>query len=372
MASLPRTWIELSAAKLRRNYVALCGLAGAAAVLPIVKANAYGHGLAELWPVLAALQPYGLGVAYGDEAILLRRLGFRGRIVVLSFWHPDQLVQLIGQRAELVVWDWCSWRAVNDVSSRGSTTARVHLKLDSGTSRIGFLPSDRPKLRRAIARSKVKIVGVFSHLANAEERNSTRTKDQIQRFTTLEKKLGIDSGVVRHLACTAAVIRYPEAHFRLLRPGIGLYGFWPSAEIQAWSTANRPYLNLQPVLSWYTRLTQVKTLAAGTSVGYGATVTVKRPTVIGVMPVGYADGYDRRLSNRGWVIIRGRRAPILGRVCMNLTMVDLSRCRDARVGDKVTLIGTDISVDEMAAAAGAINYEIATRINWAIPRRLSA
>lgn len=372
MPAGPRTWIELSAANLRQNYSALRRLAGQTAILAIVKANAYGHGLSQVCPVLTALQPYGLGVAYGDEAFLLRDLGFRGRIVVLSYWRPEQLTRLIKTGVELVVWDWPSWQAANDASLRRPAKVRVHLKLDTGTSRIGFLPCDLPKLRRAIARSGVKITGLFSHLANAEESRPIRTKQQVKRFTTLQEEVGLDNRVVRHLACTAAVIRYPEAYFGLLRPGIGLYGLWPSVETEAWSRANRPRFQLQPVLSWYTRLIQVKTLPAGTPVGYGSMITVKRTTVIGVMPVGYADGFDRRLSNRGWVMVRGHRAPVLGRVCMNLTMVDLSRCRGARVDDTVTLIGRGVGADDMAAAVGTINYEITTRIDGAIPRRLSA
>jgi alanine racemase len=231
------------------------------------------------------------------------------------------------------------------------------------------LPRAILKIRTAIKTTNVHVVGVFSHLANSEERSSIRTRKQIDSFTTLQKSLDISTRVVRHIACTAAVIRYPEAHFGLIRPGIGLYGLWPSAELRVWSRAHQPKLELKPVLAWYSRLSQIKNIPAGTSIGYGSTITVKRPTKLGVVPVGYADGYDRRLSNRGWVVVNGQRAPVVGRISMNLLMVDLSKTQRARVGHMVTLIGPGVSVTELERC-GIFGYEFLARLSSAIPRRV--
>ncbi len=368
MATTHRTWLEISSAALKHNYHQLYGLIGSRVrMLPVVKANAYGHGLAQVIPILQSLHPHGLGVAYGQEAFDLRRLGYRGRIVVLSFWSSDQLPELVRQGIELVAWDFESLQSLKKLAGQ-HVPVRIHLKLDTGTSRIGFLLSDPPRLKKNLGHSSVQVVGCWSHLANAEEQSSRRTKQQINRFTTLKSQLNLPARVVAHLACTAAVIRYPEAYFGLVRPGIGLYGLWPSVEIKAWARRFQPKLSLQPALRWYTRLSQIKTIPTGTSVGYGSTVTVKRTTRIGILPVGYSDGYDRRLSNAGWVIVNRQRCPVIGRISMNLMMVDLSRAPHAKQGDRVTLIGTGADIEDLCRAAKLLNYEFVSRIHPQLER----
>ncbi len=367
MARHRRTWIELSASNLEHNFSALRRLSRSAAMIAVVKANAYGHGLKEVITLLQRLHPWALGVAYGDEALLLRQLGYRGRIIVLSYWTPSQLRELVQVGVELVVWDWSSWRAVQALATR--RTVRIHLKLDSGTSRIGFLPSDMSRLQSGFRTSRATLVGIFSHLANSEEKSSKRTIHQINHFTTLQSQLPLVKRVVRHLASTAAVIRYPEAHFGAVRPGIGLYGLWPSYEIRDWAKANRRQLSLRPVMNWYSRLAQVKTVPSGTSIGYGSTVTTKKKTTIGVIPVGYADGYDRRLSNRSWVMIGSDRARVLGRIAMNMMMVDLTLANTAKAGDQVTLVGPGVTVADLEHL-GVFGYEWVARIHPQILREV--
>lgn len=365
-----RTWIEISSTAVRHNFRVFQRLVGSrVGIMPILKANAYGHGWRELATILRVTKPTALGVAYGEEALQLRAAKYRGRIVVLSNWHSRQLPELVKNHIELVVWDWPSYRALWSYARQSKRRSKVHLKLDTGTTRIGFTASDIPKLQKALKiQDSFIVVGLFSHLANAEEQSTTRTKAQLKRFATLDKQLDLDSRVGRHIACTAAILRYPEARFGLIRLGIGLYGLWPSNEIKAWSRAHYPKLRLEPALAWYTQLAQVKRVPPGTGIGYGSTFKAKKAMRVGILPVGYADGYDRRLSNTGHVMIRGRRAPVIGRVCMNLMMVDLTKITSAIAGDRVTLIGPGVTADELAGQSGTINYELVTRINWSLPR----
>lgn len=339
-------------------------------IMPVVKANAYGHSMEHIVSALPQQGLWGCGVAYGSEALQLRASGYRGRLVVLSYWHPSEVQELIRQDVEIVVWDEVSYSAVRKaVQAR----PRIHIKLDTGTTRIGFLPTQATLVNRILNDRHVRVVGMFSHLANAEEMQLRRTREQVKRFTTLTSSYQIKGSVgggERHIACTAAAIRYPEARFELIRLGIGLYGIWPSTAIRRWSEQHNANLALRPVLTWKTRLAQVKTVPKGTGVGYGATYVTRRPMRVGVVPVGYADGLDRRLSNRGTVSIGGQRIPIIGRICMNLCMIDLSSLPRARSGDTVELIGQTYTADDMAADCGTIPYEVTTRINWSIERRV--
>lgn len=370
MVHRERTWIEISASAVRQNLRSFQRLVGPrVGIMPVIKANAYGHGLTELATILRREKTSAYGVAYGEEALHLRASGYRGRIVVLSSWQPSDLPQLIQKNIELVTWDWQSFDAINAAAKRSQRRPMVHLKLDTGTTRIGFLLSDLPKLQRiVIQESRLKIVGLFSHFANAEERSMRRTNEQLKRFTTHNNTLSLPGRVERHISCTAAILRYPEAYFGLVRLGIGLYGLWPSDAIQAWVNADNPKFRLEPALAWYTRLAQVKTVPKGTGIGYGSTVIAKRPTRVGVLPIGYADGYDRRLSNSGWVIVHGRRAPVLGRVCMNLVMVDVTNIPTASVHDHVTLLGPGVSVADWSHTTSALNYELVTRLSPLLPR----
>lgn len=368
MVQDPRTWIEISSSALRYNYRQFRRLVGSqVGILPVLKANAYGHGAVLVARALRGLDTWGFGVAHGDEALHLIDEGIVKRLLVLTSWRSTELPALLKSRVQLVVWDSASLRQVRLAARRVRQVPKIHIKLDTGTTRIGFLATDLPKLRTQL-KDDVNVQGIFSHLAHAEENSTNRTQQQIKRFATLSQDLHVGRGI-RHLACTAAIIRYPEAHFWLVRLGIGLYGYWPSEQIQRWAVAHRVGLRLRPVLHWRTRLTQTKEVPAGTGIGYGSTVVVKRKTRIGIIPVGYFDGIDRKLSNRGWVSIHGQRAPILGRVCMNLTIVDLTRI-SASAGDPVTIIGPGAQADKLAEAIDTIPYEILSRINPIIERRL--
>ena len=370
MGTSSRTWIEISGSALRRNLQTFADHVGPSVqIMAVLKANAYGHGVGEVWQAIRSMNLWGLGVAYDDEALALRRLTTK-RILVLSYWSPQLLGRLVRAGIELSVWDQPT---LSLVLSRRKQKHRpkYHLKFDTGTSRIGFLDSQVRQVMRQFRGSKqVRPLGVFSHLANSEERPIRRTQLQILRFATLIKHVPRKLGIEFHLACTAASLRYQKAHFDLIRLGLGLYGLWPSPAIQEWSRAHLPEIRLHPALAWYSRLSQVKVIPAGRSIGYGSTVKVHRPTRIGIVPVGYADGYDRRASNTAWMMVRGRPAPVVGRVSMNLTAVNLERQPRARPGDRTTMIGPGAEADRLASAMSMLNYEFVSRIHPSIERRL--
>ena len=366
-----RTWIELSRLAWRHNLASFQRLVGpSVGVLPVIKAEAYGHGAAAAVAVLRDLADRGFGVAYGEEALSLRRLKYRGRIVVLSNWTRAELPSLLRQKIEVVIWDESSSRQVITQGRQLGLRPKVHIKLDTGTTRIGFLQTQLPFVRRLMTNTNLQVVGVFSHFANAEERGAVRTNEQVKRFTTLQESLAIGQGstIDTHIACTAAILRYPEARFGLVRLGIGQYGLWPSSAIQDWVKAHIPGFTLRPVLSWYTRLAQIKTVPTGTRIGYGGTVIARRPMRIGILPIGYADGLSRRASNRAHVTVGRQRVPVVGRVCMNLTMIDLTTAPRVCVDDVVTLIGASTPVEDLAVATDTIAYETVTGLNWSNPR----
>lgn len=367
MTPTDRSWIEVSRQALRHNFTQFQRLVGRrVGIMPIIKANGYGHGDDLIIQVLRGLQPKIYGVAHGDEALSLRQRGFRGALVVLSSWQPHEFRALVKNNVQLSVWDEDSLRHVT--RSRG-LRPKVHLKVDTGTTRVGFLPKQIEQVQHQLQESGVNVVGLFSHFANAEELPTMRTKNQLHRFTTLVNEYPLKRGITPHIACTAAAIRYPEAYFGLIRLGIGLYGIWPSPEIKAWAKANRPTLSLKPALAWKTRLVQVKKVPRGTAVGYGSTYVAKRAMTVGVLPIGYFDGFDRGLSNTGQVLHGQTSLPVLGRVCMNLTMVDCSRV-SAKSGDVVTLIGRGMPVDTMATKLDTIPYEVLSRLGAHLPRYL--
>lgn len=244
--------------------------------------------------------------------------------------------------------------------------------METGLGRLGFGVAELPTALAAVdANPAVRIEGISSHFASVEEQDLGYTARQLAAFERATSQ--VNRSLIRHIAATAAVLQLPETHLDMVRAGIGIYGLWPSEGVRQAVAALHPSIQLQPALSWRARLVHVKRVQAGTSVGYGRTHAVAEPTTVGVLPVGYADGYDRGLSNRGQVVIRGQRCPIIGRVAMNMTMVDLTSVSQVAVGDVVTLIGSDdrasISADELAEWAETINYEIVTRIPAHIPRR---
>jgi alanine racemase len=352
-----------------RNVDALAALVAPARVVPVLKSNAYGHGLVEVARALdgrvARLAVYEL-----DEALALRAAGIAAPIHVLGPIPASSLDDAHAAGVELTLWDGGTY--LDDVAAaahHGGTPFRVHGKIDTGVARLGMRVADAPaRLRRYEEHPSLVLVGAFSHLAAAEELDSTFTREQLDAFATATRNISPD--VERHIAATAAAMLWPETRLDSVRAGIGIYGLWPSPETER--TMRDRGFALQPALQWRTRLVIVHDVPAHTPVGYGCAYHTKRPSRIGVLPIGYAEGLPRNAGDRGHVLITGQQCRIVGRVCMNMTFVDCTDAPDALPGSIVTLIGSDeaasIGAAELAAATGTIAYETVTRLPAHVPR----
>jgi alanine racemase len=368
--------LRISTQALRHNAQALRDLVGPQHAAFVVKGNAYGHGMID-----TALAIEGLAVklcVYSvDEALELRDGGITAPILILGPVPPDWLDEAMTADAELALWDTKSFvRDLSQAALRAQKRARVHVKINTGLNRLGLQPGDLPDAVEAYGRvNGLDIVGIFSHLASAEELDSPFTMLQLERFNDAynhAEPLLAARGFkpIRHIAASAAAMLWPQTRLDLSRFGIALYGLWPSPQTR--EAMNGGKLPLQPALSYDTELVAVRTIDAGEPVGYGATFHAPRQMPIGVIPLGYADGIPRALSNKGSVLIDGERAPIIGRVAMNMSFVDLSHASTAHPGSKVTLIGRDgaheITVDDWAEWADTINYDIITRLPATLAR----
>jgi alanine racemase len=307
-------------------------------------------------------------VASLDEGIALRQAAPSASIVVLGALFEQQIFDLVAHRLTPVVSDRHILPALAQAVRSQPTPYPIHLKFDTGMGRLGFSPEELLSLLdNPILRNPIQVEGIMTHLADADGTDSGFTERQLGLFRAMLEQIrqrGLTLPLM-HAANSAAIVRFPDAHFSLVRPGIMLYGYHtlpPSV----------PVPDLQPVLSLRTTIVQLRTMPRGGTVSYNATFVAKRPTRIAVLPIGYADGYSRRLSNRGWVLIQGRRAPIVGLVCMDMIMVDVTDFAQLQVGETVTLIGRQgeesIWADEVADWIGTIPYEVLCGIGSRVPR----
>ena len=336
-------------------------------VMAEVKANAYGHGLV---PVARHLQAQGaecFGVAFVEEGVALRRSGITVPILVMGGIFGPQVAQFLEHDLELTVSSLSKLRQVEAAAEAAGRKAVVHLKIDTGMGRIGVgAGSAGGFIEAAVASRWCRVRGVYSHLACADDPQSPMTGQQLERFADAcahFDRLGAPMPV-RHLANSGGVLHFPQARLDMVRPGILLYGVLPDP-------ASRATVAERPALSLVSRVVYFKVLAAGRTVGYGATWTAERETRVVTVPIGYGDGWPRALSSRGEVLIHGRRHPVAGRICMDQFMVDIGD-GSAWGGDRVVLVGTQdgeaITVEDVASAAGTIPYEILVQLNERIPR----
>ncbi len=362
--------LRIDLAAIVRNVDALAALVAPARVVPVVKANAYGHGLIEVGRALAGRVPR-LAVYELDEALALRAAGITTPLHVLGPLPPARLPEAYAAGADVTLWDDATW--LDDAAAQvraGGVPLRVHAKIDTGVVRLGMRVADAPaRLATYAARPELQLAGVFSHLAAAEELDSTFTHEQLERFALATA--AIPATVERHIAATAAAMLWPETRLDSVRAGIGIYGLWPSPETER--VMRERGFGLEPALEWRTEVVLVHEVPAHTPVGYGCAFHTKRPSRIGVLPIGYAEGLPRNAGDRAQVLVAGQRARIVGRVCMNMAFVDLTDAPQARTGSAVTLIGRDgaasVGADELAAACGTIAYEIVARLPAHTPRR---
>jgi alanine racemase len=385
MSSL--VWVELEAGAPDHNLRELRKCAAPEVKLcAVVKSNAYGHGLSEMVRLLPSAQ--WLGVNSLEEGVRVRELGETRPVLVMGHVPLADLGEAVARNLDLTVYNLESLAALARLPAAGGSRRpgaaprrpiRVHLKIETGTGRQGILPGEIPAFSRQLeSLAGVELAGVSTHYANIEDTlNHEYAESQLERFRGALTALAAQGlkPVIVHTACTAAGILFPETHYGLLRVGIGLYGLWPSRETYLSALmGRRPVPDLRPVLSWKTRIVQLKVLPEGSFVGYGCTYKTTRATRVAVLPVGYADGYDRALGNTAHVLVHGKRAAVIGRVCMNLTMVDVTDIPQAALEDEVVLLGASgeerISAETMATWAGTINYEIVSRISPLLERRV--
>uniref|UniRef100_A0A7C3YWP0 Alanine racemase n=1 Tax=Desulfobacca acetoxidans TaxID=60893 RepID=A0A7C3YWP0_9BACT len=366
VTSLVELAIDLTA--LRHNYLQLRRrLSPGTKVLAVVKADAYGHGLVPVARTLAAAGAEYLGVASLEEGLALRQAGLGVPVVLLMGIVPRESQAAAAADLEVVLYRPDVAQALEEAGRSLGKKVRAHLKVDTGMGRLGLNPPEVvPFLESLKNYSHLEILGLISHLATADEADKAYTQRQLQEFMAIlatARGLGWELPL-SHIANSAALIDAPEAHFAMVRPGISLYGS-PPAPGRSWG------VDLKPVMTFATQVMQVKRLPPGSSVSYGRTYTTPDWCTLAVLPVGYGNGYPRLLSNRGEVLVKGRRAPIRGRVCMNLTMVEVSHIADVAVGERVTLLGEDggdrLTADELAAWADTISYDIYCTLGSANP-----
>ncbi|MGH7865807.1 MAG: alanine racemase [Candidatus Binataceae bacterium] len=364
------TIVEIDLAALRFNFAALAALAPGCELMAVVKADAYGHGAVTVSATLAAVGCRHFGVATIGEARELRQAGLEGeRIYLLGGFFAEQAREIVNLDITPLVFD-VALIAPLDAAARaaGRSAFEIHLKFDTGATRLGILHGDVGAAIDAIrAANSLRFVGVCTLLANASDPASPITDAQLKVFGSVVEMLsaaGLRPAVV-HVANTAALILREDTRFTMVRSGLALYGLPPVPAV-------REKIELRPVMTFKTRLVQLKRVLAGAGVSYGHTFVTARPSIIGVLPVGYADGYRRGLQNGAEVLIRGRRAPVVGAVCMDLTMIDLTDVPQAEVGDEVILWGgagdSIISVNDVARLAQTISYEMLCAVGKRVPR----
>ena len=343
------------------------GLKDGVRTCAVIKADAYGHGAV---PVAKRVEPLVdfFAVATIEEALELRRNLIFTPILILGYVHHSRSMEAVANDVRLTVFDYDTAKKISDSAAALQKKAYIHIKIDTGMSRIGFPPDAETLevIKRIRALPNIEIEGIFTHLFGADERSKASAMKQIMTFTEFcndLEKAGIKIPV-KHCSNSAAAINLSLANCDMVRLGIAMYGLYPSRYVRQ--------IPLKPALSLKSHIVMLKEIKAGTSVSYGATWTAPKDTMVATIPVGYADGYMRLLSGRGYVLIRGKKAPILGRVCMDQLMVDVSRIPKAKLFDEVVLIGKqkdgEITAEELADLAETINYEIVCSISPRVPR----
>lgn len=339
-------------------------------IMAIVKANAYGHGAI---PVSMALYDLvdGYGVATAEEAMELREAGIDKMILILGFTPSGWYDKIIKHDISQTVYTVEMAKALQKEGMSQKKKAHIHIKLDTGMGRIGFPPTKESlmEVKEIASMPFIQIEGLFTHFARADEGGAEAAREpfeQYQRFSNWMSDEGIDVAI-HHVSNSAAIIDFPEANLDMVRSGITTYGLYPSGMV------SKDIIHLKPAMQWKACVSYIKTVPEGFSIGYGGTFTADREMRIATVPVGYADGMKRALSNRGRVLVNGTYAPIVGRICMDQFMIDVTDTPDVKIGDIVTIFGRDgdnlLSVEEVAEAACSFNYEFVCSITERVTRK---
>ncbi|MDW7672991.1 MAG: alanine racemase [Bacillota bacterium] len=363
-------WAEIDLSAIADNMQAIKSwVTPKTEIMAVVKANAYGHGAVEVARTCMANGASRLAVAIVAEGIELRNNGFSAPILVMGYTPPEQCQLLLDYNLTQTVFSLEQAKIISKLAAAAKKTIQIHLKVDTGMGRLGFLEHQLEELVSATKLPGLQVEGVFTHFATADEADKSYTLAQLNLFNrqlTELDKIGLKPPIV-HAANSAGIIQYPDSHFNLVRPGLMLYGMYPSNQV------DQNNVSIRPAMSFKAKVAHVKKVAKDTSISYGCTYQAPKNSVIATLPLGYADGYSRLLSNKGKVLINGHLARVVGRVCMDQIIVDVTQIPDVKVGAEVVLFGYSseghwLPIEEIAALAGTINYELVCKVSYRVPR----
>ncbi|CAM2883168.1 alanine racemase [Hathewaya histolytica] len=363
-------WAEVNLDNLIHNIREIRKISKSKEIMAVVKADAYGHGAIGLASVLLENGANSLAVAVLSEAIELRKYGVDCPILILGFTPPSFIDEILKYDIEQTIYSYDFAEELSRVAKIKNKTAKIHIAVDTGMGRIGYL-KDEKSIEEVVKISRlpnIKIVGVFSHFSSADEEDKDYTKLQIDRFNWFCEKLinkGVDIGK-RHISNSAGIIDLEDQHLEVVRPGIILYGYYPSSEVK------KERISLKPVMSLKTNVVHIKKVKAEEYIGYGRVFKTEKDSIIATLPVGYADGYSRLLTGKARVLIKGEVAPVVGKICMDQCMIDVTHIKDIKVGEEVILIGESgnnkITAEEIGELIGTMSYEILCILGKRVPR----
>lgn len=364
-------WAEIDLQAIKNNLREIRNIVGKKRIMAIIKANAYGHGAVE---VGKALQEEGVdffGVAILEEALELRREGFKEDILVLGWVPAEDYTKALDNNITLCIYDFEEAKFLNEIAKKNDKKVKVHLKIDTGMTRIGFLPSEKSlnEIVTIMEFENIFIEGIFSHFSKADEKDKSYAILQFKKFTNFIDEIENKSGkkiLWKHIANSASILDFPQGHLNMVRGGIILYGLKPSDEVRFETR------NFIPAMTLKARISRIAEVPKKTLISYGGIFATEKNTKIGTIPIGYADGYTRLLTGKGQVLIKGEKKNIIGKICMDQCMVDLDGIADVRKGDEVILIGggeKGESADDLAKKIDTINYEVVCMISNRVPRR---
>ncbi|MCI6715190.1 MAG: alanine racemase [Lachnospiraceae bacterium] len=341
-------------------------------MIGVIKTDGYGHGAVPIGRELEKLDyVFGYAVATAEEALILRHAGLTKPILILGYTFPYCYEELIRQEIRPAVFRQDTIDELAACAARLHKTVKVHIKVDTGMTRVGIRPDESGLafVDKVLHTEGIELEGIFTHFARADETDKSCARKQLDRFREFIRQIekSFDYSIpVKHCSNSAGIVELPEANMDVVRAGITLYGLWPSDEV------SRDIVPLKPALTLKSHIVYIKEVDEGVAISYGGTYVTPKKMRVATIPVGYGDGYPRGLSNKGHVLIRGKKAPILGRVCMDQFMVSVEDIPDAQEGDEVTLIGTDgaeqITMEELGGLSGRFNYELACDLGKRIPR----
>jgi alanine racemase len=367
---LRTTWAEINLDNLAHNMREIRRISKSKDIIAVIKADAYGHGALDVAPVLIENGATRFAVAILSEAIELRNGGIKAPIMILGFTPIEQVEDVFQYDIEQTVYTLEHAKEISRKAVELNKKAKVHIKLDTGMGRIGFLPNEESveEVQRISKLPNLIIEGLFSHFSSADEKDKEYTYYQLSKFNWFYerlKALNVDIKM-RHISNSPSITDLPEAHFEAIRPGIILYGYYPSKEVF------KNKIEIKPVMTIKTKIVHIKNLPGGEYISYGREFKTEEESVIATLPIGYADGYTRLLKNKGKVIINGQFAPVIGRICMDQCMIDVTHIEGVKNGDEVIVMGESqgcsFTADDIAESIGTINYEILCMVSKRVPR----